>query len=198
MNCFADGIEHSDPELYLNGEPIDDQYLSRNWPTQITLSASNGIALEGLVGYFSCKTRSDSFNASHIITYRKCMHSVSIYMYGFIIFFPILEYDYVFFYEGTSIEVDLHDSVVIPFAHNYDYITDPEYLTAHYSLREFFNPPPFEFTTNVSRSNPFIVEFHIFNLQFSDSGTYRVSIYGFLSIAGGFNLTVRGKYSVLI
>ena len=74
VTCHADGTNYVDPELFLNNQRIDEQYLTRNWPTDITLSVESGIVDENLIGYFSCKTRGDTFNSSHIIHHCKLVY----------------------------------------------------------------------------------------------------------------------------
>ena len=76
--------------------------------------------------------------------------------------------------------VDLYDSVVIPFAHSNMFLSESGDITYEYSLirdrqlGQGYRPPDFEYTTRISDSNPFVVEFRIQNVSFSDSGDYRI------------------------
>ena len=74
MSCNADGAVHRNPELFLGYEQVDEQYLTRNWPTQITMSVDEGIIDADLLGYFSCITEGDSFVTGHILHYRELVY----------------------------------------------------------------------------------------------------------------------------
>ena len=75
--------------------------------------------------------------------------------------------------------VDLYDSLVVPFAHTNEFVRESGDISYQYSLSKdqpFVGPRPpnFDYTTHINVANPFIVEFRIQNVTFSDSGDYRI------------------------
>ena len=89
--------------------------------------------------------------------------------------------------------VDLYSNVTVPFAHNNEYIYRTGEITYHYSLAEGYSYPEFMFTSSASATIPFVVEYHIQGVTFSDSGNYQVLLYGHLPSEGRFTLVVRRK-----
>ena len=78
VRCYANGNNYTYPQLFLNNEPIDAQYIETSSLSEVTLFVSYGIKYEGLVGYYTCRTQNNSFTTSSIL------HSgefQSLYMY---------------------------------------------------------------------------------------------------------------------
>ena len=69
VRCYTIGTNHTHPQLFLNNEPIDSQYLETSSSSEVTLFVSNGINYEGLVGYYTCRTQNNSFTTSSILHY---------------------------------------------------------------------------------------------------------------------------------
>ena len=62
------------------------------------------------------------------------------------------------------------------------FVRESSDITKQYSLSKDQRvgdprPPSFEYTTHINEDNPFIVEFRIQNVSFSDSGDYRILFY---------------------
>ena len=66
MDCIADGVENVNPDIYLNRQPVGREYKDYNWPTQITLSAEDGIVTAGRLGEYTCGVEGMR-NISHFI-----------------------------------------------------------------------------------------------------------------------------------
>ena len=69
VSCYADGVNHTNPQLFLNNEPVDAQYLETSSPSEVTLFVNNGILDEGLLGYYTCRTQNNTFTTSSILHY---------------------------------------------------------------------------------------------------------------------------------
>ena len=71
VRCYANGTNHTNPQLFINNEPIDAQYLETSLPSEVTLFVRDGIFYEGLLGYYTCRTEDNSLTTSSILHYRE-------------------------------------------------------------------------------------------------------------------------------
>ncbi|XP_064385332.1 uncharacterized protein LOC135334155 isoform X5 [Halichondria panicea] len=148
--CTSRNTSHMNPMLDIdNGAvSIPPNYIQNDWPNSTTLNAPWGLAESGLQGYHTCRTEGDTF-LSH-------MHHL-LHPNG----------NYIFFYNDTSISVDIYEDIVLRFAHSGNF----EFNWFQLFTNEY-NRAPFNFRFEINTPFPYHAELHIARTRFNYAGEY--------------------------
>ncbi len=103
----------------------------------------------------------------------------------------------IFFYQGSSISVDVYEDIVLRFAHS-DFNGNFE-LNWFYVYRStntyYYDAPPFEFRFEINTPFPYHAELHITTTRFDYQGEYFINYHGHLW--PNFIITVNSMYTVI-
>ncbi len=114
----------------------------------------------------------------------------------------------IFFYQGSSISVDVYEDIVLRFAHSdfngnfelnwfnvYGSSTNFDTPPSAFLFEIILNEPPFEFRFEINTPFPYHAELHIIRTRFDYQGEYFINYHG--RLWPNFIITVNGMYTVI-
>ncbi len=106
-----------------------------------------------------------------------------------------LDFVYIFFYQGASATVDVHEDILFRFAHADLYpgfINDAD-SNRFYVETSGYSTPPFEFRFETNTPFPYHAELHINGTRFDYEGEYLIS-YKYSNIREQFFIDVNSEF----
>ncbi len=110
------------------------------------------------------------------------------------------DYFYIFFYQGSSATADVHEDIVLRFAH--DDLYDSQF--ANFGNRFYvlnaadrYNEVPFDYHFEINTPFPYHAELHINRTQFDYEGEYFIA-YDYYSLGPHFIIDVNGKFCMAL
>ncbi len=113
-------------------------------------------------------------------------------------FFPCTDPYYTIFYQGVSATGDVHENIVLRFAHgNFDdYYNEPprdDRFHVSSTTGRYYDQPPFEYRFKTNTPFPYHTELHINRTQFDYEGEYSIIYDYYYNLRPSFTINVNSK-----